>query len=98
MAPTTRAPGAVAGFSTLGLAPSLVAAVTALGYEEPTPVQRSTIPVLLAGRDLLAQAATGTGKTAAFALPLIHRLSVRKDAQRAGSAGAARRPLSTIEK
>jgi ATP-dependent RNA helicase DeaD len=49
--------------------------VTALGYEEPTPVQRETIPLLLEGRDLLAQAATGTGKTAAFALPMLHRLA-----------------------
>jgi len=62
------------GFDALGLMPSLATAVAALGYEEPTPVQRATIPLLLAGRDLLAQAATGTGKTAAFALPLIHRL------------------------
>ena len=46
----------------------------ALGYEEPTPIQRETIPLLLAGRDLLAQAATGTGKTAAFALPMLQRL------------------------
>jgi ATP-dependent RNA helicase DeaD len=52
----------------------LVAAVTALGYEEPTPVQAETIPLLLSGQDMLAQAATGTGKTAAFALPLLHRL------------------------
>ena len=62
------------GFSTLGLAEPLVATLTALGYEEPTPVQRETIPLMLAGRDLLAQAATGTGKTAAFALPLIQAL------------------------
>ncbi|MBA3271225.1 MAG: DEAD/DEAH box helicase [Acidobacteria bacterium] len=62
------------GFGTLGLADSLVTAVTSLGYEEATPVQREAIPVLLSGRDLLAQAATGTGKTAAFALPMIHRL------------------------
>ncbi len=48
--------------------------VTALGYEEPTPVQRETIPLLLEGRDLLGQAATGTGKTAAFALPMLQRL------------------------
>src|SRR3954468_574183 len=61
-------------FAALGLADSLVAAVTNLGYEEPTPVQRETIPVILAGKDLLAQAATGTGKTAAFALPMIHLL------------------------
>jgi ATP-dependent RNA helicase DeaD len=62
------------GFAALGLSEVLVAAVAALGYEEPTPVQRQTIPLMLAGGDLLAQAATGTGKTAAFALPLIQRL------------------------
>ena len=63
------------GFATLGLSDPLLAALKTLGYEEPTPVQREAIPLLLAGRDLLAQAATGTGKTAAFALPLLHRLS-----------------------
>jgi ATP-dependent RNA helicase DeaD len=63
------------GFAALGLTDTLVAAVTSLGYEEPTPVQRQTIPVILAGGDLLAQAATGTGKTAAFALPMIQRLA-----------------------
>jgi len=62
------------GFGQLGLADDLLAALTALGYEEPTPVQRETIPLMLAGRDLLAQAATGTGKTAAFALPMIQTL------------------------
>ncbi|HEX7132210.1 MAG TPA: DEAD/DEAH box helicase, partial [Iamia sp.] len=62
------------GFDELGLADDLVAAVTKLGYEEPTPIQREAIPVLLEGRDLLGQAATGTGKTAAFALPIIHAL------------------------
>lgn len=61
-------------FDALGLDDVLVKAVTALGYEEATPVQREAIPVLLEGRDLLAQAATGTGKTAAFALPMIQRL------------------------
>ena len=63
-----------AGFASLGLADSLVSAVTALGYEEPTPIQREAIPVLLSGSDMLGQAATGTGKTAAFALPLLDRL------------------------
>ena len=63
------------GFATLGLDEAIVASVASLGYEEPTPVQRETIPLLLAGRDLLAQAATGTGKTAAFALPMLHRIS-----------------------
>jgi ATP-dependent RNA helicase DeaD len=62
------------GFAASGLADALVAAVTTLGYEEPTPVQRETIPLLLSGRDMLAQAETGTGKTAAFALPMLHRL------------------------
>jgi ATP-dependent RNA helicase DeaD len=52
-----------------------VKAVTALGYEEATPIQREAIPVLLSGRDILGQAGTGTGKTAAFALPLLHRLA-----------------------
>ena len=61
-------------FSTLGLNPALADAVTALGYEEPTPVQGQAIPLLLEGKDLLGQAATGTGKTAAFALPMLHRL------------------------
>ena len=63
------------GFESLGLRAELVAAVTGLGYEEPTPVQRETIPILIEGRDLLGQAATGTGKTAAFALPMLHRLA-----------------------
>ncbi len=63
------------GFAALGLSPQLVSAVSALGYEEPTPIQREAIPPLLAGRDLLGQAATGTGKTAAFALPLLHRVA-----------------------
>ena len=63
------------GFSGLGLDPRIVDALAALGYEEPTPVQREAIPPLLAGRDLLGQAATGTGKTAAFALPLLHSVT-----------------------
>jgi ATP-dependent RNA helicase DeaD len=63
------------GFAALGLAPEIVASVTTLGYEEPTPVQRETIPMMLSGRDLLAQAATGTGKTAAFALPMLQRIA-----------------------
>ncbi|MEI8237899.1 MAG: DEAD/DEAH box helicase [Actinomycetota bacterium] len=59
------------GFAALGLRPELLKALDDLGYEEPTPIQRETIPHLLAGRDLLGQAATGTGKTAAFALPAL---------------------------
>jgi ATP-dependent RNA helicase DeaD len=70
-----------AGFSGLGLDDRVVQALTALGYEEPTPVQREAIPPLLAGRDVLGQAATGTGKTAAFALPLLHNLTPDADAR-----------------
>src|SRR5438128_9290387 len=62
-------------FGALALAEGLATTVTALGYEEPTPIQREAIPVLLAGRDVLGQAATGTGKTAAFALPLLQRIA-----------------------
>jgi ATP-dependent RNA helicase DeaD len=61
-------------FSDLGLHPALSKALEGLGYEEPTPIQREAIPVLLEGHDLLGQAATGTGQTAAFALPLLNRL------------------------
>jgi ATP-dependent RNA helicase DeaD len=70
--PTPKPPAA---FSSLELDPRLLTALTALGYEEPTPIQQQAIPPLLAGRDVLAQAATGTGKTAAFALPILHAIA-----------------------
>ncbi|HVM30822.1 MAG TPA: DEAD/DEAH box helicase [Candidatus Limnocylindrales bacterium] len=63
------------GFAGLGLDPRLLAMLDELGYEEPTPIQREAIPALLEGSDLLAEAPTGTGKTASFALPLLHRLA-----------------------
>src|SRR5690625_1823819 len=72
---TSESPdGVPAGFADLTLRPELLRALNNLGYEEPTPIQREAIPPLLAGRDLLGQAATGTGKTAAFALPALQRL------------------------
>ena len=74
------------GFPGLGLNPHLVTTLAALGYEEPTPVQKETIPLMLAGRDLLAQAATGTGKTAAFALPLIQTIASGRQGPRGTSA------------
>ena len=76
---TTAEPmaGDAATFGDLDLRPELLQALTALGYEEPTPIQREAIPPLLQGRDLVGQAATGTGKTAAFALPLLQRLERR---------------------
>src|SRR6478735_8937930 len=73
---------APASFATLGLRRELTDAVSALGYEEPTPVQRETIPLLLQGRDLLGQAETGTGKTAAFALPMLQRIGEGKPGPR----------------
>ena len=65
------------GFAALGLRPELLKALDELGYEEPTPIQRETIPYLMAGKDLLGQAATGTGKTAAFALPALQLIDGR---------------------
>lgn len=62
-------------FADLNLCPELNATLEALGYREPTPIQREAIPAILAGHDLIAQAQTGTGKTASFALPIIERLS-----------------------
>ncbi len=63
------------GFAALGLEASLLTTLETLGYEEPTPIQREAIPPLLAGKDLLGQAATGTGKTAAFTLPMLQRIA-----------------------
>ena len=61
-------------FKDLGLSPKILQAIEEKGYEEPTPVQEKSIPAILEGRDLVGSAQTGTGKTAAFALPALHRL------------------------
>ncbi len=82
--PETPKPEHQSGFEAFALSQELQTVLKELGYEEPTPIQRETIPHLLAGRDVLGQAATGTGKTAAFALPLVERLE-----------GNAREPFST---
>ena len=68
-------PDASTTFADLGLRSELLTALAELGYEEPTPVQREAIPLMLTGRDVIGQAATGTGKTAAFALPLLQLLA-----------------------
>jgi ATP-dependent RNA helicase DeaD len=64
----------ITSFSQLALAPAILKSVERVGYEAPSPIQAQSIPILLEGRDLLGQAQTGTGKTAAFALPLLSRL------------------------
>ncbi len=71
------------GFLAFDLDQRLLEAIAGLGYEEPTPIQREAIPLLLEGRDLLAEAPTGTGKTAAFALPILQRIAI-------GAAGPGR--------
>ena len=65
-------------FADLGLSAELVSALVVVGYESPSPIQRETIPTLLEGRDLIGQAQTGTGKTAAFALPILSRIDVAR--------------------
>ena len=66
------------GFAALGLHPNILAALTAVGYEEPSPIQAQAIPVILEGHDMIGQAQTGTGKTAAFALPLLSKIDPSK--------------------
>jgi len=63
-------------FAELDLLPELLRAVQDAGYETPSPIQAQTIPLILGGRDVLGQAQTGTGKTAAFALPLLSRIDL----------------------
>jgi ATP-dependent RNA helicase DeaD len=74
-AETAAVHGFSPGFAALGLEAGLLAALETLGYEEPTPIQREAIPPLLSGKDVLGQAATGTGKTAAFTLPMLQRIA-----------------------
>ena len=69
-------------FSKLGLTSSLCVPLARLGYEQPTPIQAQAIPAVLTGTDLLARAQTGTGKTAAFGLPMIERIAARRDGGR----------------
>lgn len=68
-------------FSNLGLSPEIIRAVTDRGYDKPTPIQKQAIPVVLSGGDIMAGAQTGTGKTASFTLPLLHRLFTNKNVQ-----------------
>ncbi|MDP4945693.1 MAG: DEAD/DEAH box helicase, partial [Alishewanella sp.] len=65
-------------FSAFALSPALLDTLTSLNYHQPTPVQAQSLPAILAGKDVLAQAATGSGKTAAFALGLLSNLDVKR--------------------
>lgn len=66
------------GFAAFNLNPNILAAVAATGYEEPSAIQHQSIPIIMAGHDMIGQAQTGTGKTAAFALPILHRIDPAK--------------------
>src|SRR4029079_5726768 len=77
-------------FSTLGLSPVICTPLHRIGYTHPTPVQAKCIPVVVAGSDLMARAQTGTGKTAAFGLPMIERLLVQ------GRRPRTNRPLGLV--
>lgn len=74
-------------FSELGLSEQLLRAVAEQGYQTPTPIQAQAIPVILQGRDVLAGAQTGTGKTAGFTLPLLHILQQQPIPQNRGRSG-----------
>ena len=65
-------------FDSFGLADDLLQTISSLGYESPSPIQAESIPPLLEGRDILGQAQTGSGKTAAFALPLLSQINIKK--------------------
>ena len=75
-------------FSDLGLSETVLHAVKAIGYESASPIQAATIPAMLEGADILGQAQTGTGKTAAFALPILSRLDTI-EARTAGTGAGA---------
>ena len=79
-------------FAELGLAPELLRAVADAGYTQPTPIQAQAIPVILAGRDVMGGAQTGTGKTAGFALPILHKLLPQANA----SPSPARHPVRAL--
>ena len=66
------------GFAAFNLNPNILAAVAATGYEEPSAIQQQSIPIIMAGKDMIGQAQTGTGKTAAFALPILHCIDPAK--------------------
>ena len=79
-------------FSELGLRPEILRAVTESGYTTPTPIQAKAIPIVLEGRDIMGGAQTGTGKTAGFALPILHKLIAHANT----SPSPARHPVRAL--
>src|SRR6185295_16364550 len=67
------------GFEQFGLSPDVLKAIADMGYTEPTAVQLHTIPEILRGRDVVVQSRTGTGKTAAFGIPIVERVDLTRD-------------------
>ena len=65
-------------FKELGIAPEILKAVEDMGFEEPSPIQKAAIPIAITGKDLIGQAQTGTGKTAAFGIPILERIDTSK--------------------
>ena len=86
------APDMTTSFSNLQLAPALARAVAEMGYESMTPIQAQAIPVVLTGQDVMGAAQTGTGKTAAFSLPLLQRLLKHENS----STSPARHPVRAL--
>src|SRR5688500_5479185 len=82
----------VPSFAELGLRPELLRAVTEAGYTTPTPIQQQAIPVVLAGKDVMGGAQTGTGKTAGFGLPILHKLAQHANT----SPSPARHPVRAL--
>jgi ATP-dependent RNA helicase DeaD len=82
-APSDQTPGDSPAFSDLSLSDAVLQALRDVGYESPSPIQAATIPHLLAGTDVVGQAQTGTGKTAAFALPILSKIDIREMAPQA---------------
>ena len=69
-------------FTELGVKPEILKAVEDMGFEEPTPIQKAAIPTALTGKDLIGQAQTGTGKTAAFGIPILERINISEKGPR----------------
>ena len=90
---TPESPAPIAAtFAEIGLHPSLLQAVTNTGYTSPTPIQAQALPHIMAGQDVMGAAQTGTGKTAAFTLPILHRLMPLANT----SASPARHPVRAL--